>query len=126
MTRSPLRRSSTLRRTALARGISALRRTPLRRQSERHAAGQRELARIKALLRARSGGRCEIAAPGCTGFGADPHHRLARSAGGTHALDNLLHCCGACHRFVHTHPAEAAKRGWVVLRNAHRNIKEGS
>jgi HNH endonuclease len=41
----------------------------------------------------------------CLGDAAHIHHRKYRgnSRGGTNALDNLLHVCGSCHRWIHAH-----------------------
>lgn len=74
-----------------------------------------------AALRARSGGRCEIEAPGCTGWATDPSHRNGKKAGGRHGqakalndrLSNLLHGCRNCHSTaVHNKPAAALVAGW--------------
>lgn len=53
----------------------------------------------------------------CEG-GIEVHHRLPRSAGGTHDLDNLLVLCAKGHRFVHTHPEMSYARGWLLRRTA--------
>ena len=47
--------------------------------------------------------RCR--APGCgrTRF-LEVHHRVPRSRGGTHATENLVTLCAACHRLMHQRP----------------------
>ncbi len=44
------------------------------------------------------------------------HHRKRRRDGGD-TLANIAYLCGGpqgCHSYVHTHPAEARKFGWIV------------
>lgn len=38
----------------------------------------------------------------CLGRGSNVHHRKYRSRGGTNILDNLIHCCGPCHSYIHS------------------------
>lgn len=93
---SPLARSSRLTRTAMAR------KRPQRSPEEAH--GRR-------LLRARSGGVCEIDGHSPA---TDAHHRQNRSQGGTWQVANLLHLCHPCHMTVTTAPALAWGFGWSV------------
>lgn len=73
-------------------------------------------AGLRAALVARSGGRCEIALPGCLGAATDPAHRIGRGMGGRHGdakttndrLSNVLHACRVCHD--HTHHNDAAAK----------------
>lgn len=51
---------------------------------------------IRAALRRRSGGRCEIGLDGCSGTANHAHHRLKRRSG-VHTLENLVHSCWNCH-----------------------------
>lgn len=53
----------------------------------------------------------------CEG-GIEVHHRLPRSGGGSHDLDNLLVICSKAHRYIHAHPAESYERGWLLKRSA--------
>lgn len=61
----------------------------------------------------RSRGFCEAGTPACTGPGEVFHHRQGRR---THDPDLILHCCDACHLYIHAHPAESYERGWMVRR----------
>jgi hypothetical protein len=63
---------------------------------------------VRAALRERSGGRCEIGLSGCWGWAVDPHHRVTVKRGGRHGpakeisdrLSNLLDACRWCHELV--------------------------
>lgn len=39
------------------------------------------------------------------------HHRILRSQGGTHDVDNLVTLCDTAHKWVHNHPAAARLLG---------------
>ncbi|MFY1686434.1 hypothetical protein [Plantactinospora sp. WMMB782] len=77
---------------------------------------------VKVALAVRSGGRCEIAIPGCTGTATDPAHRLKRGMGGRKGaakaaadrLSGLMHACRRCHSHTHANPAEAYSAGWML------------
>ena len=107
MRRSPLRRRTGLRRTAL-----------VPRRTARLAASQRALADAKAVVRARSGGWCEVCG---SAIATQVHHRTARQAGGSsrnpviHDPANLLHLCGWCHRLAEEHE-DRWDFGWKVHR----------
>ncbi|MCB1151014.1 HNH endonuclease [bacterium] len=49
---------------------------------------------------ARDGHRCTTPGCGATRF-LEVHHKTPRARGGTHALENLITLCSACHRFAH-------------------------
>lgn len=75
-------------------------------------------AAIRKMVRARSGGICEVcfAAPA-----TDQHHRKYRSRSGEHTVENLLDLCGpgnafGCHGDAHgTEPLEGVSvNGWHV------------
>jgi hypothetical protein len=53
----------------------------------------------------------------CAG-GVEVHHKLRRSQGGTHELDNLATLCAAHHRWVHEHPAQAYELGLLIRSGA--------
>lgn len=66
----------------------------------------------RAVVIARSGGRCEgpyiVGIHPNIGHGAlHVHHRLPRGRGGNHDPENLLHICPTLHVWIHDHPAEA-------------------
>jgi hypothetical protein len=77
----------------------------------------------KALVQARSFGRCE----GCGALDRlDTHHRMTRGSGGVHGAAahasndprNLLALCGYCHNLT-LHDAPACMRvGWVIERRS--------
>jgi 5-methylcytosine-specific restriction protein A len=72
----------------------------------------------KRLTEARDGGKCLR----CLGVAQDVHHRLVRGMGGSKApavagLANLVSLCRICHDWVHGHPGEAYKAGWLVGRS---------
>lgn len=68
-------------------------------------------ATARRLVRARSGGVCEVCARQPA---TDWHHRLNRSQGGTWSASNGLDLDRQCHRFVTEHPAAARDRGWAL------------
>ncbi len=54
--------------------------------------------KLKAQLLIRSGGRCEIRAPGCMGLGTDRAHIIPRgSASGQWILGHTVWACRRCH-----------------------------
>lgn len=71
-------------------------------------------ARVRELVRERSGGHCELGASvDCTFVASEQHHRKRRRDGG-HVLSNVVDACGPCHRHAHAHPQQARERGWIV------------
>ena len=72
---------------------------------------------VRAIIRARSGGRCEArCAPNCTVEAMTVHHRQPRELGDQRAV-NGLDCCYPCHGWIHTQRnAEARRRGLIVSR----------
>lgn len=107
--RTPLRvRQALARRSRLSRvtalGVAAVGRPgrPKVTREERHA---------RKLLRARSGGLCEV----CQREPAtDAHHRQNRSQGGRWEITNLLHLCRREHQHITVSPAVSYERGWSV------------
>ncbi len=61
---------------------------------------------------------CEAKLPVCEGRARHRHHVLLRSQGGTDDAANTKDICGACHRWVHDHPAESYKNGLLRHREA--------
>lgn len=47
------------------------------------------------------------------GGGLDPHHRIRRSQGGPDKAWNLISVHRKCHRYIHEHPVEAKRRGFL-------------
>lgn len=110
---TPLRR-----RTRLQSRSRLVRRTPMPRQRMKPAVPDA----VRALLTARSGGRCEVGLPGCWGQATDPHHRVTRGAGGRHGaarlrsdrLSSLIDACRLCHTWIHTRVAWAHDLGLLL------------
>lgn len=131
--RAPLAAKSELKRTA------ALRRSPLARSAlhaqvaERATQPKRRTAqpiaaKVRRELAARSGGVCEIGAPGCTGQATEAAHRVKRGMGGRKGaaltghdvLSNLLHVDHHCHhQLCHANPAAAYAAGWMLREHEH-------
>lgn len=84
---------------------------------------------LRTAIAGRSGGWCEPALVDvCTGRATEFQHRVAQGTGGVHGaalrrsdrLSNGLHCCRACHCWIHANP-EASQRefvGWSVRRGS--------
>lgn len=118
MKRTPLTRKTPLTSTTpLTRGSTPLRRTPMpsgsRRRANTSAIPAGFTDDVKARVLHRSGGKCELHAPGCRGRATEFHHRRLRRSG-DHRYENCLHLCLACHTWVHDHPAAAKEGGWIV------------
>lgn len=94
-----------------------VKRTPLRRVSDKKRVKDAEYAAARKQVEFRSRGFCEATTPAClTGRheAHHVHHVKRRSQGGGHDVDNLLHLCFPAHEWVHAHPAEARERGWLA------------
>lgn len=116
------------RTTELKRGTRDLTRTAFtRRKTKKLRDYDAEFEKMRPLVLARSGGRCEsrrfldrvLSLEGtithgdlmvmedmilsCTGNAVHVHHRKYRKRGGTNGLSNLLHTCGNCHDWIHAH-----------------------
>lgn len=103
-------------RTDLAKQRAWQRRSkPLQGRSAKH---QDVSPGVRAAVIARALGCCEVQAPGCDGRGTMFHHRLPRSHGGRHTVENGLWCCSSCHAHIHGHPALSYQEGWL-LRTPH-------
>lgn len=58
---------------------------------------------------------CEALIPGvCGGVAEHWHHRQLRSQGGEHVVVNGIGICSDCHTYIHGHPAESYRNGWIV------------
>ena len=107
----------------LNRTSRLVRRTPLRPISRKNMRREAELRRSKAIVRERSGGRCEFvgwyghAGSGmsvCTRDAVHFHHTQPRSHGVDHRPENLLHLCHDCHEDIHHHPHWAYEHGYLM------------
>lgn len=75
----------------------------------------RDFRNAKAVVRARSRGRCEVdASIDCTGQAEHTHHRLPRSHPRTNEPAHLLDVCHVCHQWVHEHPEASYAAGWLL------------
>lgn len=109
-----MKRAATLKRgKPIARGASKLSRaTRLRPIGKRGREAQTELAVSRPIVLKRAGGRCERCRRRRP---LDPHHKLARSQGGSHDPSNLVAICRDCHDALHAGRAADARR-WIVTR----------
>lgn len=88
-------------------------------------------ADVREMLIARAAGWCEIALPGCLGWGTDPAHRIARKAGGrkragraaNDRASNALWSCRACHNWTESQRTESYELG-VLLREGQEPTQE--
>ena len=74
-------------------------------------------AHERRLAHERARGRCEVDAPGCRHRVEHYHHRAGRGPG-RDVAELLLACCFSCHAYVHDHPLESRRRGWMLSRTA--------
>lgn len=72
--------------------------------------------------------RCQAHCERCgmpTPFG-EFHHRLPRRMGGTSrpigTVKNCLYVCVYCHHYIHSHPGESYREGWL-LRDTEENVR---
>lgn len=96
-----------------------MKRTPLRRSGPIRGRKRPEVDAIPwdvaEQVRARSGNRCELDHPGCTGWGKQMHHRRLRKQGGEHSVANLIHLCVCGHEpYVHRHREWARRHGLIL------------
>ena len=83
-----------MRRSWIKRGVKRMRQA----SRKRRVSGE-FTPHLKADLLLRSGGRCEIRAPGCTIKGTDRAHVVPRgSAGGKWILEHVVWACRSCHQ----------------------------
>lgn len=118
----PLARKTALNRSPMAR--SALHAASAARMSQpKRSRGSEVPAKVRAGLKKRSGGMCEVAQPGCTGAATDFSHRIKTGMGGRHGaaavahhvVSNALAACRECHSVrLHGHPKDAYLAGWML------------
>lgn len=114
----PLPRSTPLPRTPLARRAPQKPAEGLRRAKPLSSARPKvttEERRARKLVRARSGGVCEICG---RARASNFQHRQNRSQSGAWTAENGLDACGTgttgCHGRIHAFPSVAYERGWSV------------
>lgn len=89
----------------------------MRRSRPRVTAEAREAKRI---VRARSGGWCELGIPGvCEGRATNFSHRVGAAHGGPYSAVNGLDACGSgttgCHGWATHNRTVARERGWILF-----------
>jgi hypothetical protein len=119
-----------MKRSGLSRRTGLRRSTPLRRTALRRKASREQLpVESRTSVRTRSRGLCEpriLYGGVCLGKATHVHHRRLLGVGGAHGaarreadrLSSLLHCCAACHRWIHADPERAMVNGWIIPRHA--------
>lgn len=100
-----------------------MKRSPLRRRSEKQAAFEKQLIDIGGAVYERAGKWCEVMLPGiCRGDKhLHIHHRRKRNVrwdGKENSLVNLWLCCHACHSYIHLNPRWAREFGFIISANA--------
>lgn len=112
MRKTPLKRKTELRaRSQLKRG-KPLARSRAKRRSGRNTESEFPET-VKAVVRRRSGNRCEVRSSVCTGRAVDFHHRKSRRFHDNRAV-NCLHVCISCHRYLEQYRTMAKLMGWIV------------
>ncbi|MGX6605603.1 hypothetical protein ACWKSP_26245 [Micromonosporaceae bacterium Da 78-11] len=121
---TPLKRKTALNASPLARSAAHAESAANQRQPKSKRRTPPAIpARIRFALALRSGGMCEVAAPGCSGVATDFSHRKKTGAGGRKGaakaahdvLSNALHSCRACHgQQLHAEPTKAYAAGWML------------
>lgn len=76
-------------------------------------------SKVRSVVQARAGMRCEICSANLIWSSGQVHHRLPRGMGGSrvverHQPQNLLFVCRDCHRMVESRRTEALEFGWLV------------
>jgi len=97
------------------------------RSSHPRVGGHRIERDSAAIVRKRSGGRCEIGIKGCWGVAVEKSHRIARGAGGcfgeakrlSDRPSDLLDSCLHCHLLItrYAWKVRAKFHGWVLTRS---------
>jgi 5-methylcytosine-specific restriction endonuclease McrA len=113
-----MKRGGPLRRRAPLRAKTELRRSSALRQRSQRAEAEAMPETIRRAVWVLAGGRCEARLDGCSDEGLAPHHRLRRSQGGPHTIENLVLLCWRCHRWVHDHTGWAYRVGLLIRRAA--------
>lgn len=102
MKRSPLKRTSSLKRSAFKPKRNS------KKESDWRKARRNAIDGANGLCTAR-------VANSCSGHADHVHHIKRRSQGGTNDLVNLLVCCFACHEWIHRNPEAANLKGYLFL-----------
>lgn len=100
-----------------------MKRSPIRRRSQKQKDFERELDAVTPRLRARAEDMCEVMIPNiCSGSGnLHRHHRRSRRIrkdGLANSLENLILCCQPCHALIHHQRSWAKEHGFIISSNA--------
>lgn len=99
-----------------------MRRSPLKRKtrirpiSAKQQRFNAEFNLSRVAVAKRSGGFCEARTSACTRFAEHFHHVNGRVGPGVNLPGMILHVCFRCHDFIHGHPLESYKEGWMLKR----------
>lgn len=124
------------RKTPLTANTSGLRRTSIRQQQAGRESLDARKSASKGKTRREVGPSAEVVdgalerehfscalcgmgiGPEGRGVGWSVHHRLRRSQGVDHSIQNVIILCGSgttqCHGWVHANPADARAGGWLL------------
>lgn len=101
-----------------------MKRSPLKRKTPLRQVGRKALREAAALhefrtqVRIRAGNWCQINSPaGPQGRheGHDAHHRAIEDRRlGRHDAARGFWACAICHRYLHDHPEESYRKGWLL------------
>jgi len=94
------------------------RKTPLKRTPIKRKTGTAMPKAVVDAVKTRANGVCEAKTSQCVGRVDHLHHRVLRSQGGKHTVENLLAVCMSCHSFIHHHPQLSVENGWIVKSQA--------
>lgn len=59
---------------------------------------------------------CEARTDVCEGRAVHRHHKRGRVGVDADAREHTIDVCDACHRHIHAHPTESYQRGWMERR----------
>lgn len=106
------------RKTPLKRGNAQMARSRIKPKRPRHESTIEFRGAEKAAIERRSGGRCEVGGPHCTGKARVIHHRHLRGLPlGIGTRENGLHLCPSCHSpLVHLWVGWSYRHGLMVRR----------
>lgn len=117
-----LTRTTGLPRTGgLSRGTGLSRATELSRAAWKRKPGKATdpTPAMKAAVRRRDLFACARCGTNVAERPSSVHHRVRRSQGGRHVMENLVTLCGTgttnCHGWVHANITEARAFGWLLL-----------
>lgn len=128
--KSPLRRYTELRSTPRVStgtsgersAASVIQPTKVVSAKRRPRTGHRVARQVRELVRARSGGVCEVQLAGCRWWSSQLQHRITQKSGGRHGkavarsdrASNVLDSCWWCHSVITDSPGASKQEGWSL------------